>query len=347
MSNGDANLQTEYLANFRQDSIVKDSEALREALGAGKITLLGQSFGGFCILSYLSMFPESIETALFTVGLAPVNVPVDEVYRATYQRVKERNRRFYNRYPMDKARVRNIVKHLRNNDVKLPSGVRLTPRRFLSLGIGLGSLSGMESMHWLIEGAWDGDELAFAFLKHVESSQAFDTNPIYWLLHEAIYVDGSQKHTSTPSKWSADRIHREMMASDIPNLDYERDIYTDNNEEQPIYFTGEMVFPWFAEDYAELKDIKETAELLASKNDWGELYNIDKLKNTAVPCAALVSYEDLYVERQFSEETAAILGDNCKLWITNEHQHSGLRDDGYHVLAKLLQMVRGEINVPS
>jgi hypothetical protein len=36
-----------------------------------------------------------------------------------------------------------------------------------------------------------------------------------------------------------------------------------------------------------------------------------------------------------------------QIWITNEHQHSGLRDDGAAILEKLLGMTRGEVNLPS
>lgn len=51
-----------YLTHFRADSIVKDCEFVRKALTQGRsseeesrITLLGQSFGGFCITTYLSL----------------------------------------------------------------------------------------------------------------------------------------------------------------------------------------------------------------------------------------------------------------------------------------------------
>ena len=64
------------------------------------------------------------------------------------------------------------------------------------------------------------------------------------------------------------------------------------------------------------------------------------------PVAALVSYEDIYVERAFSEATAAMLGGRARLWITNEFQHSGLRDDPA-VFDKLLAMSKGELAIPS
>lgn len=51
-----------YLAHFRADSIVRDCETIRKKLTEGRskddeqrISLLGQSFGGFCITTYLSL----------------------------------------------------------------------------------------------------------------------------------------------------------------------------------------------------------------------------------------------------------------------------------------------------
>jgi pimeloyl-ACP methyl ester carboxylesterase len=93
--------QASYLTNFRADSIVEDAEAIRAALlpetaagVPGKWTLLGQSFGGFCLLTYLSRYSEALEAALFTGGLAPLATPAATVYRATYKRCAERNRCF-------------------------------------------------------------------------------------------------------------------------------------------------------------------------------------------------------------------------------------------------------------
>lgn len=51
-----------YLTHFRADSIVRDCETIRKQLTEGRseqeeqrISLLGQSFGGFCITTYLSL----------------------------------------------------------------------------------------------------------------------------------------------------------------------------------------------------------------------------------------------------------------------------------------------------
>lgn len=106
--------------------------------------------------------------------------------------------------------------------------------------------------------------------------------------------------------------------------------------------TGEMVYSWMAEDYAWLRPLKGAAEALAHKDDWSALYDAAALRSGAAACAALVSYDDIYVERHYSEQTAALLGERCKLWVTNEFQHSGLRDDP-SIFGKLDAISRGEI----
>ena len=76
--------QAEYLTHFRADSIVADAEALRDALGVERWSVLGQSFGGFCVAAYLSIAPEGLREALFTGGVPPLRTSIDDVYRHTY-----------------------------------------------------------------------------------------------------------------------------------------------------------------------------------------------------------------------------------------------------------------------
>jgi pimeloyl-ACP methyl ester carboxylesterase len=100
-----AQQQYEYLLHHRADAIVRDAEAIRQELGVERWSVLGQSFGGFCVCTYLSTAPEALQEAFVTGGLPPIARPADDVYRATYSRVRERNRRFYERYPEDLERV--------------------------------------------------------------------------------------------------------------------------------------------------------------------------------------------------------------------------------------------------
>ena len=343
--------QAAYLECFRADSIVRDCEVVRASLAKGrKLSLLGQSFGGFCILSYLSLFPEAIERALFTFGLAPVGKSADEVYTATYKRMAERNRRFYERYPQDVELVRTLVRELDAQPATLPRGGTLTARRFLMLGLLCGSASGMTTLHDLLElsiprvpsGKRGSATLPDAFLLAVEAAQdAFETNPIYWLLHEAIYCDGPSYGASN---WSAERVQAQMGDA----WDYKTRLEAGS---EPVLLTGEMIYSWMGEDFAWLRPLKPCAELLAAKSDWGALYDADKLRSaSSPPVAALVSYEDVYVERAFSEDTARMLGPyagHAKLWITNEFQHSGLRDSPAVVFERLLKMSKGDDIVPS
>ena len=96
----------------------------------------------------------------------------------------------------------------------------------------------MESMHWLLEGAWAKpmEELSYNFLVEVEAQQSsFDTNPIYWLLHEAIYCD--QELTPGASEWAAFLVLADSKFEAF-NVDHAL------AREDAILFTGEHVYPW-------------------------------------------------------------------------------------------------------
>jgi pimeloyl-ACP methyl ester carboxylesterase len=115
---GDEKVQAEYLKSFRADSIVKDCEAIRQALTADypedkkKWSLMGQSFGGFCSTTYLSFYPEGVKEAFLFGGLPPLRNNADDGYQKLYERVKQRNEAYYEKYPEDIARVHRIIKLL-------------------------------------------------------------------------------------------------------------------------------------------------------------------------------------------------------------------------------------------
>ena len=318
--------QAEYLRHFRADNIVRDAEAIRKALiGERRWTILGQSYGGFCAMRYLSASPEGLEAALITGGIPSLTRPTDDVYRATYPRVIEKNRRYFERYPGDRERVNEVARHLRANDVRMPTGGRLTVERFQQLGLQFGMSDGFEMIHYLLEEAFvevagGGREMSWNFLFHLEQLQSFDTQPIFSVLHEACYTQGEA------SRWSAERLRAEFPQFDPGAED--------------LLFTGEMIYPWMFDTYPQLVPLKAAAEILAEDASWPRLYDVERLKRNTVPVAAAVYYDDMYVHREFSEETARIVP-NMRLWITNEHEHNGLRADGENVVGRLLDMVRG------
>lgn len=320
-----ASLQFKYLQHFRADNIVRDCELIRKSLCHGKkVTLLGQSFGGFCSTTYLSMAPEGLSGAILTGGLPPLVDDADEVYRQTYRELIKKNQLFYKRYPEDVEKVARIVEHLQKNTVLLPTGERLTVERFLQLGLNFGfnsSGGSMNTVHYLLESAFDSSNdsmLSYSFLRDVESQLHFNTNPIYALLHEAIYCQGRA------SNWSAARL--------VSEFDEFR------KDSMPIFFSGEMIYPWMFEEYTCLKPFKEVAELLASYSQWPSLYDGDRLKNNDVPCVGTIYCNDMYVARQLAEQTASAIR-GMKVWITNEYEHDGLRQDGEVLLDRLLQML--------
>jgi pimeloyl-ACP methyl ester carboxylesterase len=302
--------QASYLTLFRADSIVRDAEQIRNELGAERWSVLGQSFGGFTAMTYLSSAPGGLRETFITGGLSPIGRPVDDIYGMTYRRLMDRNGRYFERYPDDRARVRAILRRLDDEDVRLPSGDRLTARRFRQLGLWLGDSAGFEHLHHVIELPFG----SLAFLHDAEAGVRFSRNPIYATLHESSYADG------VATRWSASR----LLPADVA---------------EEGYFTAEHVFPWMWEDYAGLRPQRAAAELLAG-HPWPKLYDADQLQRNEVPVAATIYVNDLYVERDFAEQTAAAIR-GLRTWQTDEFEHNGLRADGERVLGKLIDLVRG------
>ena len=120
-----AEAQAAYLTLFRADSIVRDAEWIRQELGVDRWSVLGQSFGGFTSMTYLSIAPEGLREAFITGGLSPIGRPVDDIYGATYRRLMRSNRRYFERYPEDRARAAEHVPPARRRG-RPPSDRRTT-----------------------------------------------------------------------------------------------------------------------------------------------------------------------------------------------------------------------------
>ena len=315
--------QLEYLAHFRADSIVADAEAIRHALGSAPWTIYGQSYGGFCALSYLSFAPEGLREALIKGGLAPLHGPADRVYQATYRRVAARNAEYFAWYPEDRAAVSRIARHLRDTEEHLPDGVRLTVERFQMVGSFLGGNTRVDTLHHLLEDAFvatpDGERLSDAFLEQVRGIVTRAGNPLYALMHESIYGQGEA------TDWAALRV-----LQDFPEFR--------PDAAEPL-LTGEMVYPWYFEQDPALRPLRDVAQLLAEKPDWKPLYIPERLASNTVPVAAAVYSEDIYVDRDLSLETASAVR-GLQVWETADFHHDGIADDGEGIFGRLLGMVR-------
>jgi pimeloyl-ACP methyl ester carboxylesterase len=321
-SGAPARAQADYLAHFRADSIVLDAELIRRELTGEPWSVLGQSFGGFCTVTYLSFAPHGIREAFITGGLPGLDVTADDVYRHTYRAVAAKNAAHYQRYPGDAERARQIADHLAARDVRRPDGAPLTVEAFQSAGAMLGSSRGSHALHYLLENPFADGEIADAFRYAMMGELSFAAGPLYALLHEACYAQG------TATRWSAQRIRAEFAEFD-PGA-------------EPLYFTGEMIYPWMIDADPVLRPLREAADILAERDDWPPLYDPARLAVNDVPVAAAVYYHDMYVDREFSMRTAqAIRG--LQAWVTSEYEHDGLRVSDGAVLDRLIGMVRGNI----
>ena len=322
---GSAQAQADYIALFRADSIVADAELIRQEVTGGQPwSILGQSFGGFCAVCYLSQAPEGLREAFITGGLPGLDVTADDVYRATYPKVARRNAEHYERYPMDVQRAKDIARRLAAGDVRLPNGAPLTVQTFQTFGQMLGASTGSHSLHYLLEEPFAGGDLSDDFLHRVGSQVSFSAAPLYALVHEACYGQGA------PTNWAAQRVRAEF-----PEFDAALD------SDAPLLFTGEMIYPWMFENDPVLRPLAEAGEILAQR-EWPRLYDPERLRANEVPAAAAVYFEDMYVPVEFSVPTARTIR-GLRPWVTNEYEHDGLRVSNGQVLDLLIAMVRGNV----
>jgi pimeloyl-ACP methyl ester carboxylesterase len=320
--------QAGYLTHFRADSIVRDAEFIRHQLaGDTPWSVLGQSFGGFCTVTYLSLAPEGVKEAFITGGLPGLDVTADDVYRAAYPRVAAKVAEHYQRYPADVDQARRIARHLATHEVRLPAGMPLTVENFQALGRMLGMSTGSHELHYLLENAFTAGQLNDGFLYQAEHALTYANGPLYAVLHESCYAQGSA------TRWSAERVRAEFPAFD-PAVAVEGD--------EPLTFTGEMIYPWMVEHDPVLAPLREAADVLAERAGWDPLYDPARLAANQVPAAAAVYFSDMYVDRDDSLRTAAGI-DGLRSWVTSEYEHDGLRNSDGRVLDRLIGMVRGEI----
>lgn len=335
---GSVESQVQYAELFRADSIIADAEVVRDFLTVDRAdhrwSTMGQSFGGFLTLSYLSFAPGSLKDSRMTAGLAPIRAHIDGVYRSTYARTQARNQEFFGWYPEDAALANRIAEHLASKTEKLPTGERLTPERFQMLGSYLGGNARIHQLHYILQSAFvEGhSHLSEQFIRDVASCVSFIGSPIYALLHEAIYADGPAvpvganklSPSPAPTRWSAQRISAELpqFAPDAHQL----------------LFTGEHTFDWYFDQDPSLSPLAEAAHALAEKDDWGRLYDHEQLARNEVPLVAAAYVPDIYVDFEHSMNTANFVT-NTRVWTSATHHHDGLGADGAMILGHLKNLL--------
>lgn len=313
----------QHLGHFRADSIVADAELIRRQLcGDEPWETLGQSYGGFVTLTYLSQAPEGLRACYVTGGLPGLSATADDVYARTYPRVRGRVFDYYARYPDDAARLGEIARLLAATDVRLPDGDRLTPHRLRTLGMALGMGDGFERIHWLLDESLDEEARPTdTFLHQVMTLTGFTDNPLFAVMQETLYGQGAG-----PTGWAASR----SMAA-FPEFAEDAD---------PLLFTGEMIYPWMFREIKGLRPFAGAADLLAERPDWPPLYDPRRLAANRVPLAALVYHDDMYVDAGLSLCAAREVG-ATRVWVTNEWEHDGVTASGGRVLSRLMDLAAG------
>lgn len=318
----DSEAAVDYLAHFDAHAVIADLEYIRKTAYQGVTwETLGQSYGGFLTLTYLSHAPEGLAKCYIAGGLPSLTPDADEVYRRTYRRVAGKMQAYHARYPSDSEKLDDIADHIRANQPRLPNGDTLTIRRFQTLGLLLGMGDGPEKLHWLIEEAFTNDKqeaLNRHFLNEVMTLTGLDENPLFAALHEHIYASPEAE-----CAWAAER---------------ERSHHPEFSEEyRPLYLTGEMIYPWMFEEISALKPFRDAVNALAGKRLTRPFYDRERLAHNVVPVAAAIYFDDMYVDADLSVETAEAVN-NLTYWMTNEFEHDGLRQDP-RVFKKLVSLL--------
>ena len=300
----------ERLTHLRADSIVRDAEAMRQHLGAATWSVLGQSFGGFTTLAYLSTDPSSLEQVYFTGGLSAVGRPPEDVYALCYDKLRTESLRYYRRFPAHREAMRRLAGLAEAGQIILPTTEVVSVSRLRSLGMLLGTNDGWQNLWSLLE--QDPGSNAFAY--DLAATLPFSgRNPLYYVFHESSYADGFA------TNWAAERVEPDDFKAD------------------PTLLTGEHVRREWADTIPAFQPWAEVVDLLAA-HPWPKLYDADALRASGAKGAAAVYVHDAYVPLEFSLETAELLP-GVTPWITSEHEHNGLRAG--RVLPRLIDLAHG------
>lgn len=316
---GDAAGTARLLTHVRADEIVEDCEDLRRALGVERWSLLGQSFGGFCSVRYVSAHPDSLDRVYLTGGLPAIGadgqpVPIDDVYRLTYRTMAAKSEEHYARYPGDCDRMAALIEAAARGEVTTALGDTVSPERLRSLGSLLGASGGTDTLHYLLE----RDPASWAFRYDLGGLLAFGgRNPLYAVIHESCWADGGV------TAWAAARVRPTEFDDD------------------PTLLTGEHVRPEYFTEAPVLAPWRQVAEILA-EHEWPRLYDADALRSSGIEGAAAVYARDVYVPLETSLATASLMP-GLRTWVTSQWEHNGSRASGGDVFRRLTELAAGTV----
>lgn len=273
-----------HLALHRADSIVRDFEALREQHFAGRQWwTLGQSYGGFLTLQYLSHFPESVVASAITGGIPGIHPDPAEVYARTFPRIAEKKAAVFRaRHPHLVARIDRVADLLEAQDVRLPGGDRLTVRRL--------QRSGLTSACSRASTACTGCSTRHSLTpKRPCSATCF--SPLSSRPRPRLRRTRCSSRCRRPSTGPAQRMGGAGRTRSPPEF---------AETARPLNFTGETVFPWMFEEVRSLRSYEAATKHLAEHEQPIDTYDVEQLAVNQVPVEAAVYFDDMYVDAQLS-----------------------------------------------
>lgn len=331
------------ISHYCQDNIVRDLEAIRLCISAlagkpTKWTILGQSYGGYISLTYLSIHPEGLDEVFITGGLPPCGMDLEEYFRIEYRDIVAKNKAWYAEYPDGDALVRRVlglITKIGPRNIRMTGRGYMTGQKLLTLGRQLGSKVGFpEIYHLLVQIERDltsTAQISFETIKEFESTLHIDERPLYPILLEQTWASGGQ------TNWAAERVVREIPGFEYLRTD-EQGNYPDPSltpAHQPIYFTANAYCRFHFDTNEELIDLKGAAEILHRK-DWECPYDYDALAANTVPVYAIVFKEDMHLDVGVAEMTAAKVGGMQV--VTDPGWHQDIRYKPAEVLDNLFKI---------
>lgn len=216
--------------------------------------------------------------------------------------------------------------------IKLPGGGTLTVRRFLTLGLLFGAQGGLDTVHDIVlrmrSDLSDFNFFTRPILSEIEKMFALDDAVIYAVLHESVYCQGES------SNWAAERVGKTLKEFQWV---METPLKATNSRESPLYFSGEMIFPFMFETYPELEKLRDVAEILARYTDWPTLYDEEQLARNEVPVYAASFVNDMYVDFGLVQEVVVKIK-SCKQFITNTMYHDAVRSQSKSLMEELFKL---------
>lgn len=139
-------------------------------------------------------------------------------------------------------------------------------------------------------------------LASIESHVSYDNAVLYAVIHEACYCQGEA------SNWAAERVGKTFK-------EFQWLMGTPDNpaavREQPLYFSGEMIYPFFFDISPELEKLKPVASILAEYTEWPDLYDEWQLSQNEVPLYSATFVDDMVGHRANPSYVVASKAGSC------------------------------------